>query len=111
MNEYIEDKRFSTKLRIVENVLREKTRWSVSAPDNEVTWIKVHQVVSQYLFNLWRSGGLKGSDRQQAYFVRCDRTTMTNVDIADGKVNIVIGLAFNRPTDFTILKISHQASA
>ena len=103
-----EETHCATRLRIIENVLTEKTRWSVSAPDNEMTWIKVHQVVSQYLFNLWRSGGLQGSNRQQAYFVRCDRSTMTDDDIANGRVNILVGVALKRPTDFVFLRISHQ---
>jgi uncharacterized protein len=48
-----------------------------------------------------------GSKPDQAYFVRCDRTTMTQNDIDMGIVHILIGLALVKPAEFVILRIQH----
>jgi phage tail sheath protein FI len=51
-----------------------------------------------------------GTKPEQAFFVKCDRTTMTQDDIQNGTLVAVIGLAIVRPAEFVILKFSQKTA-
>ena len=40
-------------------------------------WANVHQTISGFLYNEWASGSLLGDTTEEAFFVRCDRSTMS----------------------------------
>ena len=54
---------------------------------------------------LWRDGALLGDKPEQAYFVRCDRTTMTQNDLDNGRMICLIGIAPVKPAEFVIVRI------
>jgi len=56
----------------------------------------------------WRSGAFAGSTPEQAYFVRCDRSTMTQVDIDIGRLVCEIGVAAMKPEEFVIFRIAQK---
>lgn len=51
------------------------------------------------------AGGLMGRKDKEAYFVQCDRTTMTQDDIDNGRLICEIGVAPVRPAEFVIFRI------
>ena len=61
---------------------------------------------SDFLMSQWRSGALAGAKPKEAFFVRCDRTTMTQSDLDQGRVVILIGVAIVKPAEFTIIRIA-----
>lgn len=56
------------------------TQWAVFEPNALPTWVTLTDSVSAFLLTLWRSGALFGDSPEQAFFVRCDETTMTAED-------------------------------
>ena len=52
-----------------------------------------------------RNGGLEGTRSEQAYFVRCDRSTMTQTDIDQGRLICLVGVAPVKPAEFVIVRI------
>ncbi len=52
-----------------------------------------------------RSGALIGTKPEDAFFVRCDSSTMTQDDIDDGRLIAEIGVAPVRPAEFVIIRI------
>jgi len=46
-----------------------------------------------------------GSKPDEAYFVKCDSTTMTQDDIDNGRLIVLIGVAALRPAEFVIFRI------
>ncbi len=81
------------------------TQWVVFEPNGEPLWASVRQVVSDFLLSVWRSGALQGSTPDKAFFVRCDRTTMTQNDLDNGRLICLVGVAPIRPAEFVILRI------
>ena len=55
---------------------------------------------------LFLNGALKGSKPEEAYFVRCDRTTMTQNDIDNGRIIVVVGFAPVQPAEFVVIRIA-----
>jgi uncharacterized protein len=58
-----------------------------------------------FLEGLFRQGALQGRTTDEAYFVRCGRDTMTQDDIDNGRLNLVIGIAPLKPAEFVIVSI------
>ena len=80
-------------------------QWVVFEPNAEPLWARVNSSVSNFLRSVWRDGGLEGTKPEEAYFVKVDRTTMTQTDIDNGKLIVVIGVAPVKPAEFVIIRI------
>jgi Bacteriophage tail sheath protein len=81
------------------------TQWAVFEPNGEALWGNVRRTIEDFLFNEWKSGHLLGSKPEEAYFVKCDRTTMTQNDLDNGRMVCLIGVAPLRPAEFVIFRI------
>lgn len=86
--------------------IEEGTQWVVFEPSSEQLWARVKQTVTQFLTGVWKSGALMGTSAGEAFFVRCDRSTMTQDDIDNGRLICVIGIAPVKPAEFVILRIA-----
>lgn len=85
------------------------TSWTMFEPNAEPLWAEIRAIVGDFMNGLFSQGAFKGGSPQQAYLVRCDRTTMTQDEIDQGIVNIVVGFAPLRPAEFVILNIRQIA--
>ena len=94
----------------VEESIDEGTQWVVFEPNDETTWSAVRRSVSNFLNSVWRSGGLMGTTEEEAFFVKCDRTTMTQDDIDNGRLVCLIGIAPVKPAEFVIFRISQKTA-
>lgn len=89
----------------IEESIEEGTQWVVFEPNDEPTWARVRRTVTNFLTNVWRDGALQGQKPEHAFFVKCDRTTMTQTDIDNGKLIMEIGIAPVKPAEFVIFRI------
>lgn len=89
----------------VEKSIQQGTQWVVFEPNDTPTWNRVVRSVSDFLSGLWMQDMLQGATKEQAYFVRCDRTTMTQADIDNGRLIALIGIAPVKPAEFVIFQI------
>lgn len=85
--------------------LDKATQWAAFEPNGEPLWAKVRQGAGDFLFREFRRGALVGDRPEKAYFVRCDRSTMTQSDLDNGRIVVVIGVATLRPAEFVIIRI------
>ncbi|MFI0821159.1 phage tail sheath family protein [Streptomyces sp. NPDC021098] len=93
----------------IEESLRRGLQWVVFEPNNEQLWQQIRLNASAYLHTLFEKGAFKGTTPRQAYFVKCDKDTTTDEDIAGGIVNVVVGIAPVKPAEFVIVKIQQMA--
>ncbi|ESW93133.1 tail protein [Mesorhizobium sp. LSJC269B00] len=94
----------------VEESIDQGTQWAVFEPNSDPTWAAMRRNISNFLTSVWRSGALLGNTPEEAFFVRCDRTTMTEDDILNGRLVCVIGIAPVRPAEFVIIRISQMTA-
>jgi phage tail sheath protein FI len=80
-------------------------QWAVFEPNGEALWANVRVSVEDFLLAQWRKGALPGTKPEQAFFVRCDRTTMTQNDIDNGRLICLIGIAPLKPAEFVVVRI------
>jgi phage tail sheath protein FI len=81
------------------------TQWAVFEPNGEALWRNLTQTVEDFLQVQWRNGALLGATPDEAYFVRCDRSTMTQNDLDNGRLICLIGVAPVKPAEFVIFRI------
>ncbi|MCX6677005.1 MAG: phage tail sheath family protein [Methanothrix sp.] len=93
----------------VEKSIEVGTQWVVFEPNDEKLWARVKQTINQFLTSVWRSGALMGTTQEEAFFVKCDRTTMTQNDIDNGRLVVLVGIAPVKPAEFVIFRIAQVA--
>ena len=93
----------------VEKSIEMGTQWVVFEPNDEKLWARVKQTINQFLTSVWRSGALMGTTQEEAFFVKCDRTTMTQNDIDNGRLVVLVGIAPVKPAEFVIFRIAQVA--
>jgi uncharacterized protein len=95
--------------RYLEESIDKGTQWVVFEPNNEKLWGRVIATITAFLTRVWRDGALMGIKPEEAFFVKCDRTTMTQDDIDNGKLICIIGVAPMKPAEFVIFRIAQWA--
>ncbi|ARU26586.1 phage tail sheath subtilisin-like domain-containing protein [Cellvibrio sp. PSBB006] len=94
----------------LERSIDKGTQWAVFEPNGEKLWANVVTTVESFLFNEWKNGRLLGSKPASAYFVRCDRSTMTQNDIDNGRLICEVGVAPLRPAEFVVFRIGQKTA-
>jgi phage tail sheath protein FI len=89
----------------LEHSIDRGTQWAVFENNNEPLWANIRRTVEDFLLNEWRNGALMGASPEEAFFVRCDRSTMTQNDLDNGRLVCLIGVAPVKPAEFVIFRI------
>ena len=89
----------------LEHSIDKGTQFAVFEPNGDILWATVRRTIEDFLLNEWQSGALLGDKPEKAYFVRCDRSTMTQNDLDNGRLVCLIGVAPLRPAEFVIFRI------
>lgn len=97
-------------LMFVEASIDRGLKWVVFEPQAEALWARVRRVVGAFMNTVWRQGCLQGSSAQEAYFVRCDASTMTSDDLAQGRLVCLVGVAPVRPAEFIIVRVLQRTA-
>lgn len=93
----------------LEQTLLANLRWVVFEPNDTPLWTAITISIEAFLLGIWNQGGLQGSSPAQAFQVKCDSSTTTPADQANGIVNIVVAFAPLKPAEFVIIKIAQLA--
>jgi uncharacterized protein len=94
----------------VERSVDNGTQWAVFEANGERLWANVRETVESFLYNEWRSGALLGGSPKEAFFVRCDRSTMTQSDLDNGRLICLVGVAVLKPAEFVIFRIGQKTA-
>jgi phage tail sheath protein FI len=94
----------------LERSIDKGTQWAVFEPNGEQLWANVRRTVEDFLLNEWQNGALLGDKPEKAYFVKCDRSTMSQNDLDNGRLICLVGVAPLRPAEFVIFRIGQWTS-
>jgi uncharacterized protein len=99
---YVSTRRYFAYL---EHSIERGTQWAVFENNGDALWANVRRTIEDFLLNEWKMGALLGTDPKEAFFVRCDRSTMTQNDLDNGRLVCLVGVAVVRPAEFVIFRI------
>lgn len=92
----------------LEESIKRNTNWVVFEPNDESLWARVQRTIENFLTTVWRSGALMGTSAAEAFFVKVDRSTMSQDDIDNGRLICIIGVAPVKPAEFVIFRITQK---
>lgn len=95
----------------LEHSIDRSTQWAVFENNGSQLWANIRETVSGFLYNEWTNNSLLGANPEEAYFVRCDRTTMTQNDLDNGRLICLIGVAVLKPAEFVIFRIGQKTAS
>lgn len=96
----------------LERSIHEGTQWVVFEPNDMRLWDRVTDTLRLFLRSQWRQGSLYGRTEEQAFFITCNESTMTQDDIQNGRLICEVGIAPVRPAEFVVFRIfQHTAEA
>ncbi len=94
----------------LEHSIDRSTQWAVFENNGPQLWANVREAVTSFLYNEWVSGALLGANPDEAFFVRCDRTTMTQNDLDNGRLICLIGVSVLKPAEFVVFRIGQKTA-
>ena len=86
------------------------TQWAVFENNGPALWARVKDSIDSFLNNEFAEGNLLGATPSDAYFIRCDRTTMTQNDLDNGRLICLVGVALLKPAEFVIFRIGQMTA-
>jgi phage tail sheath protein FI len=99
---YVNVRRFCL---FAEESVRRATRQFVFEPNDANTWVAVKAMIENFLTSLWRQGALMGAKAADAFSVQVGLgSTMTAIDVLEGRMVVVVGLCPVRPAEFIVLR-------
>lgn len=94
----------------LERSIDKSCQWVVFEPNGDLLWRNVRNTIEDFLYSEWVNGRLLGGKASDAYFVRCDRSTMTQADLDNGRLVCQVGVAALKPAEFVIFRIGQKTA-
>ena len=83
-------------------------QWAVFEPNDAPLWDALRTSIGAFMETQFRNGAFAGRTSKEAYFVKVDDETTTEIDQAAGIVNVLVGFAPLRPAEFVVVKLSQK---
>ena len=93
----------------IEQTLLANLKWVVFEPNDEPLWLAIRSSIEGFMLSLFKQGALQGAKPSEAFQVKCDASTTSSDDQANGIVNIVVAFAPLKPAEFVIIQIAQLA--
>ncbi len=87
------------------------TRWVVFEQNHPATWSRARALVGEFLETLAGQGAFVGATSAERYFVVCDERINDASSIAEGRINLLFGIAARRAGGFDAWLVSHDPAA
>jgi hypothetical protein len=93
-------------LTMIERALEQQMQWVVFEPNNAALRAEVRHALIVYLRQLFRLGAFRGSNEEEAFFVRCDEGNNPPYLSDAGRLLAEIGVAPAEPLEFIVLQLT-----
>lgn len=94
----------------LKETLKRSTEFALFENNDQRLWTQLYMAADRILRPLWESGGLRGANASEAYFIRCDSSINTASVIASGEVRMEVGVALEYPAEFIVIKVTQYES-
>jgi phage tail sheath protein FI len=75
-------------------------------PSGEPLWGRVRRRFEDLMTGYWLEGALKGERAEEAFEVRCDRSTMSQQDLDAGRVIASVSFAASLPIERIVVSLA-----
>jgi phage tail sheath protein FI len=89
--------------------LRRGMQWAVFEPNDEQLWDQIRSNIKSFMLGLFRQGAFQGSTPDEAFRVKCDRSTNPQENVDAGIVTAQVAFAPLKPAEFVVIEISQKS--
>lgn len=82
--------------------------WAPFEPNDPRLWAAMTRAAARRLNTLFDAGALAGATAERSWFVRCDRTTMSEGDLDEGRAIMLVGVAPAVPAEFLVFRLVRE---
>ena len=94
---------------MLEESIKQASKAYVFDANTSTTWLTMKNMIGNFLYGIWKRGGLAGSVPEDAYEVHVGLgDTMTPEDILEGILRVTVKVALIRPAEFIELTFQQQ---
>lgn len=86
--------------------LSDLSQFALFESNTEELWARITTTLSNFLNTYRNQGGLRGTTPSEAYYVKCDAENNSNNSIAQGIVNIEVGVSLEYPAEYVVINLS-----
>lgn len=94
----------------IKKQLQNLSQFALFENNNETLWGRLNTGLTVFLNDYRNQGGLKGATPADSFYVKCDSENNTAASIANGIVNIEVGVALERPAEFVVINLSQMTA-
>lgn len=95
----------------IEKMLTDLTQFALFENNNYQLWSQLRGTANVFLNQYFNQGGLRGIQPSDAFYIKVDAENNTPNSIANGIVNMEIGVALEYPAEFIVLNITQITGA
>lgn len=88
--------------------MKNRLEFAVYRNNDAALWEQMRTVLDSFLVGFWNAGGLRGGVKAQAYYIKIDSENNSPSDIANGIVNVEVGVALQYPAEFIKVQLTQQ---
>jgi len=88
--------------------LNDLTQFALFENNDEKLWGRINVGLTTFLNEYYNQGGLRGTNPNQAFYIKCDAENNPDNLIAQGQVNIEVGVALQYPAEFIVIALSQK---
>jgi len=89
--------------------LRRGLKWAVFEPNDQELWDQIRTNITAFMLGLFRQGAFQGATPDEAFRVRCDRSTNPQELVDAGIVTAQVAFAPLKPAEFVVIEISQKS--
>lgn len=106
-NKYVNMRR---SLIYIRKKLNDLTQFALFENNDERLWERINTTLSVFLNEYANQGGLRGATPAEAFYVKVDAENNPDASIAQGEVNIEVGVALQYPAEFVVITLSQKTA-
>lgn len=88
--------------------MRRRLEFAIFRNNDPVLWNQIRTTLDSFLRGFFLAGGLRGNTTDQAYYVKCDAENNSFSDVANGIVNVEVGVSLQYPAEFIKVKLTQK---
>lgn len=85
--------------------LRRLAEFAPFRNNDQRLWNDIIATFDRELTSYWNEGGLAGSTKQEAFYIKCDSTNNTPGTVSAGYLYVEVGVAYVKPAEFVIISL------
>lgn len=94
---------------LIKESIRRGIQWAVFEPNDQNLWDQLRTNIGAFMLGMFRQGAFQGATPDEAFRVRCDRSTNPQERVDAGIVTAQVAFAPLKPAEFVVIEITQKS--